>query len=91
MPIKDLEFYKVVKYPVITEKSILLLEKEGKITLVVDKKVNKSLIKRVIEDRFQVKVKKVNVINTSKGVKKAIITFYNHEDAMKVATSLGIL
>ncbi len=91
MVTSDLEFYKIVKYPVITEKSILMLEREGKVTLAVDKRANKPTVKRVVEQRFGVKVKKVNIINTSKGIKKAIVTFENKDDAMKVATALGIL
>ncbi len=88
---EELEFYRIVKYPVITEKSILLLEREGKITLIVDKKATKSDVKRVVERRFDAKVKKVNIMNTPKGLKKAIVTFADKDDAMRVATSLGIL
>ncbi|HEW93249.1 MAG TPA: 50S ribosomal protein L23 [Thermoprotei archaeon] len=85
------EFYEVVKYPVVTEKSVLLIERQGKITLIVDRNVNKSRIKKVVEEKFKVKVKKVNILITPTGEKKAIVTFYNIDDAVKVATALGIL
>lgn len=84
-------FYRVVKAPLVTEKAVLLLEKLGKVTLIVDRKANKKLIKDVIEKKFGVKVKKVNTMITPKGEKKAIITFASKEDAMKVATALGII
>ena len=84
-------FYQIVKYPLVTEKSVLMLEKEGKITLIVVRDASKSDIKKVVEEKFGVKVKKVNTLNTPRGDKKAIITFYNKDDAIKVATSLGIL
>ncbi len=84
-------FYLIVKYPVITEKSVLLLEREGKLSLIVDKEATKSDIKRVIEEKFDVKVKKVNTLITPKGEKKAIVTFVDKDDAIKVATALGIL
>lgn len=85
------EFYLVVKYPVVTEKSILMIERENKITFIVDRHVNKPRIKRVIEEKFGVKVKKVNTLITPHGEKKAIVTFENVDDAIKVATTLGIL
>ncbi len=85
------EFYRYVKYPLITEKSVLMVERENKVTLIVDKKATKPLLKKLISEYFGVKVKKVNIMNTHRGEKKAIITFYNTDDALKVATSLGIL
>ena len=84
-------FYLIIKYPVITEKSVLQLEKQGKITLIVEKTATKQDIKRVIEEKFDVKVKKVNTLITPKGEKKAIVTLANKDDAIKIATSLGIL
>jgi len=85
------EFYLIVKYPVITEKTVLMVEREGKITLIVDRRANKPHIKKIIEEKFDVKVKKVNTLITPSGEKKAIISFYNKDDAMKVATALGVL
>lgn len=84
-------FYKIVITPLITEKAVLQVERLGKVTLIVDIKANKKQIKQVVENRFEVKVKKVNTLITSKGEKKAIITFMNKDDAMKVAVALGIL
>ena len=84
-------FYKYVKYPVITEKSVLMVERENKITLVVDKKSTKDIIKRVVKEHFDVDVKKINMLITPKGEKKAIITLKTPDDAMKIATALGIL
>lgn len=84
-------FYKYVKYPIITEKSVLMVEKENKITLIVDKKATKKDIKRVIRGHFHVDVKKVNILITPRGEKKAMITLKNSDDAMKIATALGIL
>jgi len=84
-------FYKIVKTPLVTEKSVLQVERLGKITLIVDINANKKQIKDIIEKKFGVKVKKVNTMITPKGEKKAIVTFTNVDDAMKVAVSLGIL
>ncbi len=85
------KFYEIVKYPVITEKSVLMVEKLNKVTVIVDKKANKTLLRQIFKEKFNVPVKKVNMMNTPDGLKKAIITFYNRDDAIKVATALGIL
>ncbi len=55
----------IIKKPIITEKSMLLVEKENKYTFSVDKRANKIQIKNAIEELFKVKVLKVNTINTT--------------------------
>ncbi|MFO7969010.1 MAG: 50S ribosomal protein L23 [Bacillota bacterium] len=54
--------YDIIKRPIVTEKSTKLSE-QNKYTFEVDKKANKIQIKEAIEAIFDVKVKKVNVIN----------------------------
>ena len=55
----------IIKRPIITEKSMLLVENENKYTFEVNKNANKIQIKKAIEELFDVKVLKVNVINTT--------------------------
>ena len=54
----------IIKKPIITEKSMQLVEQENKYTFAVDKRANKIQIKHAIEELFNVKVEKVNKINT---------------------------
>ncbi len=54
----------IIKRPIITEKSMQLVEKENKYTFSVDKRANKIQIKNAVEELFEVKVLSVNVINT---------------------------
>ena len=55
--------YDIVKRPIITEKSMELIE-ENKYTFEVDKNANKAEIKHAIETIFEgVKVKKVRTLN----------------------------
>jgi len=49
----------LIKRPYLTDKSLALIEKD-QYTFEVDVKLTKSQIKTFIEQRFQVKVKKVN-------------------------------
>jgi large subunit ribosomal protein L23 len=55
----------IIKRPIITEKSMLLVENQNKYTFAVDKRANKIQIKKAIEELFDVKVLKVNIINTT--------------------------
>lgn len=55
--------YQVIKAPIVSEKSTKLSEKR-KYTFEVDKNANKIQIKDAIEAIFNVKVTKVNVINS---------------------------
>lgn len=57
-----MEARNVIKRPVITERSAQLME-EKKYTFEVDVRANKTLIKQAVEEIFDVKVKKVNVMN----------------------------
>ncbi|MFO7703169.1 MAG: 50S ribosomal protein L23 [Psychroflexus maritimus] len=57
-----MEKYEIIKRPIVTEKTTKLAE-ENKYTFEVDKRANKIQIKDAIEQIFDVKVKKVNVIN----------------------------
>ena len=58
--------YDVVKRPLITEKSMKLVEK-GQYTFEVDKRATKPEVKAAVEELFNVKVVAVNIIN---GLKK---------------------
>jgi large subunit ribosomal protein L23 len=53
----------IIKRPIITEKSMLLVEEQNKYTFSVDKRANKIQIAKAIEELFKVKVVKVNKIN----------------------------
>ncbi|MFA7075468.1 MAG: 50S ribosomal protein L23 [Candidatus Izemoplasmatales bacterium] len=61
--------YQIVKRPIVSEKSTKLSELR-KYTFEVDKKANKIQIKEAIEAIFNVKVEKVNVVNTKAKAKR---------------------
>ena len=52
----------IIIKPIVTEKSMSDME-EGKYTFKVDRRINKSEIKKEIENVFGVKVEKVNTMN----------------------------
>ena len=81
----------ILKYPLSTEKSIRLMESEKKIVFAVDRKTTKKQIKEAMETMFKVKVEKVNVMLSPKGVKKAYIKLNPEFPAIDVATKLGLM
>lgn len=62
----------ILKRPIITEKS-MRLAKDGQYSFEVDKNATKSLVAKIVSEKFNVKVLNVKIINT-KGVTKNIRT-----------------
>jgi large subunit ribosomal protein L23 len=81
----------VLLYPKVTEKTSKLIERENKVVFVVDKEATKELIKKEFEEKFNVKVKKVNINRTFSGEKIAYIKLKEGGKAQEVATKLKIL
>ncbi len=83
--------YKIIVYPVSTEKSIRLMESENKLIFRVALKSKKSEIKRAIEDLFKAKVVNVKTLITQDGHKRAYIKFSDETPAIDIATQLGMM
>lgn len=77
----------IIKRPIITEKSMQLVEKQNKYTFVVDKRANKIQIKKAVEELFEVTVLSVNVLNL-KPKKKRVGRYegYKNEVAKAIVT-----
>ncbi|RKY89904.1 50S ribosomal protein L23 [candidate division KSB1 bacterium] len=61
---------KTILFPLVTEKITLISEKENKYGFEVDPRANKIDIAKRIEERFEVKVEKVNVMNVKGKLKR---------------------
>ena len=83
--------YKIIKYPLATEKAVRLMESENKLLFVVDLKAKKSEIKEAIEKEFKLKVIKVNTLIDRAGHKRAYISVSPETPAIDVATQLGLM
>ena len=83
-------FYKIIKKPLITEKTFDLIEKENKLVFLVKRQANKNQIKKAIEKLHNVKVIKVNTMITPKGEKKAFVKLHPEYSAQDIAIDLGI-
>lgn len=84
-------FTMTVEYPLITEKSIGLIEKENKIVFIVEKRAGKKQIKEAVEKLYDVKVESVNTVSTMKGRKKAFVKLKKPYKAADLATKLKIM
>lgn len=81
----------ILLYPLITEKAVDAIEKENKISFIVEKNANKKEIKNKVEEEFEVKVDKVNVLNDMKGRKKAMVKINKEFKANDIAMKLGVI
>lgn len=81
----------VLKYPLVTEKAVRLMNSENKILFVVDMKSNKENIKNAVEKNFEVKVDDVSTFLTSKGEKKAYVKLNKNYQAIDLMTKLGLM
>lgn len=60
----------IIVRPIVTEKMAVLQEEENKVAFEVERSANKIEIRKAIEDRFNVKVKKVATINMKGKLKR---------------------
>ncbi len=63
----------VVRYPLLSEDAVTLLEAENKITFIVDRRSDKHDIKRAVQELYEVKVLDVRTLITPEGDKKAFV------------------
>lgn len=86
-----LEYYQIIEYPVITEKTVNLISADNKITFVVNKSATKKEIKAAVEKLYNVKVESVNLLFDRRNRKKAFVKLKKEFNAQDLANKLGIL
>ena len=80
----------VILYSLITEDAINQIESENKLIFIVNLRADKSAVKKAVEELYEVKVEKVNLLITSKGLKKAFVKLTQQYKASDLAIKLGI-
>ena len=60
----------IILRPYVTEKMSVAQETENKVAFVVDRKANKIEVRKAVEEKFDVKVKKVSPMNISGKTKR---------------------
>ncbi|HEX55236.1 MAG: 50S ribosomal protein L23 [Candidatus Altiarchaeales archaeon] len=86
-----MELHEILLYPLMGEKATILRERENKLTFMVNDKATKSDIKKAVEELYDVKVLKVNVLITQRGKKKAYVKLHPDYSAEEIASQFGVL
>ncbi|MHA1263814.1 MAG: 50S ribosomal protein L23 [Candidatus Helarchaeota archaeon] len=85
-----LDPYGIIIQPVMSESAFEMLERENKLTFIVNRKSNKHQIKWAVQKLYEVKVDKVNTLILPDGRKKAYVRLSPESNATDVATKLNI-
>lgn len=83
--------YKVLQYPLSTEKAVRQMEAANCLIFIVDKKATKKAIKWAVENAFDAKVDKINTMVTRHGKKKAYVKLKPETPAIEITTALGLV
>ena len=81
--------YKIIFHPFVTEKTMNFMERSNALEFVVLRTADKDMIKKAVEEMFEVKVKNVNTRVTKRG-KHAIVTFMPEFKAEDIGMRIGI-
>jgi large subunit ribosomal protein L23 len=80
----------VIKHPYITEKTFNMIERENKLTFIVNDYSKKNDIKEAMKTLYETEAEEIHVSRGLHG-KKAIIKFKKPEAARDLATRLGLV
>ena len=86
-----MEAHAIIMFPMMTERSVNMIENENKLVFIVDRRANKLQIAAAIKELYEVEAESVNTLITRKGTKKAFVKLTDEYDASDVAIRLGIL
>ena len=90
-PQEKFDPYKIIKYPLSTEKSIRQIEFDNKLVFAVHKRATKHDVKKAVEELFKVRVLKVNIQNAFQGQKRAYVKLGPESLASDVSADLGMI
>ncbi|MCC2646065.1 MAG: rplW [Rickettsiaceae bacterium] len=83
-----MQYYDVIRKPVLSEKSIMMNE-QSKYVFVVDKRSTKDTVKQAVENIFGVNVNKVNIMNVKGKTKRFKGTIGRTSDYKKAVVTLN--
>ena len=81
----------VILYPLMTEKAIDIIERENKLTFIVNRRAKKGDIAKAIAELYEVEAEEVRTLITREGEKKAYVRLSPKYNASDLAIKLGIL
>ncbi|KAI5684423.1 hypothetical protein M9H77_05651 [Catharanthus roseus] len=87
----ELDYFQVLKYPLVTELAMREILQNNALVFVVDKHADKKNIKAAFEKISGVQTKKVNTLMMPDGNKKAYVMLRPNHSALEVAKKLRIV
>lgn len=81
----------VLKFVLMTEKCVQLIESQNKLVFIVDRRADKNDVAKAAEDVFSSKVSNVTTAVDQEGRKKAFVKFEKEGEAGEIAIRLGII
>ena len=83
--------HEIILYPMMTERSVYMIENENKLVFVVDRRANKGDIAKAVRELYGVEAESVNTLIARSSNKKAFVKLKDQYDASDLAIRLGIL
>ena len=83
--------HEIILYPMMTERSVYMIENENKLVFVVDRRANKGDIAQAVRELYGVEAESVNTLITRSSNKKAFVKLKVQYDASDLAIRLGLL
>jgi len=83
--------HEVILYPLMTERSVYMIENENKLVFVVKREATKLDVARAVAALYGVEAESVNTLISRKSTKKAFVKLKEEHDASDLAIRLGIL
>jgi len=82
---------RIIIRPLLTEKTLRLIEENNTLTFIVDRRATNHQIREAVEKMLGVKVEKVNTLITPRGEKKAYVKLAKEYSASEIATRMGLI
>merc|ERR1712086_528226 len=83
--------YAVIKYPLSSESAIKTIEEHNTLVFICNRRAKKPVIKRACQDLYKIKVARVNTLMRPDGEKKAYVKLAPDQEALEVASRIGIM
>jgi len=86
-----LDEFAILRYPLNTESAMKKIEDHNTLVFIVDIRANKHTIADAVKKMYEVKPIKVNTLIRPDGTKKAYVRLSKDNDALDVASKIGII
>ncbi|PKK85948.1 MAG: 50S ribosomal protein L23 [Thermoplasmata archaeon HGW-Thermoplasmata-1] len=84
-----MDSHDIIFHPFVTEKTMMLMDKNNSLEFIVRRTASKTQIKRAVEELFEAEVETVNTRITKEG-KRAIVKFAEGFSAEEIGMRIGV-